>query len=544
MTTAGAALWAAAAPVGAQQVLDRVDPSAQSNERAADGPPATPAPAPVVVESSTPLPPASTASITVGAITFSGLSRLTPADFAGVIEPYLGRVATPQDLQVLTGAVAARARARGYVFATAAIAPQRLTSGVLLITVEEGRIDAIRLQGDHEPAVLTALQPLVTGLPVTLAEVERRLLIAGDVDGVRISGSRFVREGGRGILVVTVARTRLTGRVALRNDGTAPLGPVQASVSLSAAGLLAVDDILSLTWIGTPFDPEELNYGRVRYAKRVSEAGTEVAVSGSISASRPGAYVAPFRIRGESWFAGVSLMHPLARRRASSLWLDVELDVRDLAQDRAGTPVRRDRLAVARLGAHGFAKLANGRVRGGLSVARGLDLFGATEAGDPLASRNDADGTFTTFDGWADWTRPLGAGFSVRAAMEAQVATEPLLVSEEVGLGGSAFLRAYDWSERSGDHGAMGSLEVRLDLKRPLGVARNAQLYTFFDAGHVSDLRSGRGGGSLASTGGGMRTDIVTGLSAAFEMAIPLTGPRYETGDRAPRVTFGLAKSF
>ena len=543
-TTAGIAALCAAAPASAQQVLDRVDPGIRAKERAVDRSSEVPPPPELEVRTSTPAPAIPEGTVTVGAVVFAGLTRLTPADFADVIGPWLGRTTSPTELATLTGNVAARARARGFVFATAAIKRQRLAHGVLTITVDEGRIDAIRLQGDDEPAVLAALRPLVNDAPVTLAEVERRLLIAGDLDGVRVSAARLVREDGQGVLVVTVARTRLSGRVAIRNDGTAPLGPVKATLGVTYAGVLAADDALSLTYVGTPLDPGELHYGRVRYAKRVNPDGTEVALTGSLSASRPGAYLAPFRIRGESWFAGLSILHPLERRRASSLWLDLQLDVRDLDQNRAGDPVRRDRLAVARIGLHGFKRIAGGRLRGGVNLSRGLGLFDATQAGDPLASRDDADGTFTKLDGWADWTRSLGDRFSLRLAIEGQLTAEPLLVSEEIGLGGSSFLRAYDWSERSGDEGAMGSLEFRYDIDRPFGVVRNAQLYTFVDGGTVGNLRGGFGGGSLASAGGGLRTDILKGLGASVQVAVPLTGDRYETGTSDPRVSLGLAKSF
>ncbi|MDB5695062.1 MAG: hypothetical protein JWN21_605 [Sphingomonas bacterium] len=538
---AGTSLLSVAAP--AQQVLDRVDPTANARDRPTEVPRAV---APLValeVEANTP-PPAAEGGVMIGAVTFTGLARLSAADFAATIAPWLGTVATPSDLTRLTGAIAARARAGGYVFATASIAPQRLASGLLTITVDEGRIDAIRIDGVDQPAVRAALQPLITGGPVTLAEVERRILVAGDIDGVRVSGGRFVRERGQGVLVVTVARTGLSGRFAVRNDGTAPIGPIQATLAVSATGVLTTDDIFSLTLVGTPLESEELHYGRLRYARRINRNGTEVAVSGSLGATRPGGYLAPFRITGESWFAGLSLLHPLHRRRASSLWLDVALEVRDLDQDGAGRPARRDRLTVARLGLHGFKRAIGGRLRGGISVARGLDVFDATGAGDALASRRDADGTFTTFSGWADWTRDVARRLSLRVAIEGQFAADPLLVSEEIGLGGGSFLRAYDWSERSGDQGAMGSLELRYDISKPTTVFRDAQLYTFVDGGRVSNLRGGFGGGALASAGGGMRADVVKGLSASFEVAAPLTGARYDTGNSDPRIRVGVVKSF
>lgn len=195
---------------------------------------------------------------------------------------------------------------------------------------------------------------------------------------------------------------------------------------------------------------------------------------------------------------------------------------------------RRDQLAVGRVTLHGYRNLASGRLRTSVTLSRGLGILGATESGDPLASRRDADGTFTTVNAWADWTSNLGGNFSLRLAAQGQLASQPLLISEEAGLGGTNFLRGYDWGERTGDEGAMGMAELRYSLKKPFDLLKQAQLYVFVDGGTVSNHEVGFGGGSLSSAGGGMRLDITSRLGLTFEVAVPLTGPRYDTGDLMP----------
>lgn len=545
VTTAVAVLvsLAGASAGQAQRVLDRADPTAHVSERVEA--PSTPRQAPVPIEAP---PPGSTVaaqtSVMVGAMSIVGLQTLSPADFADLIEGCAGKLQSPDDLAALTGRIAGRARQRGFPFATASIEPQRMTAGVLVITVDEGRIDEIRLDGPDQPAVRAALQPLVGRGPVTLPELERRLLIAGDVDGVHVRSSKYVRERGRGVLVVRLTTERFSGRVALSNDGSKPLGPEQVFLQVDANALLFADDSLTFTYQGTPAQPRELEYGRARYAKRVSRSGTEVAVSGSLSASHPGAYFAPYDITGRSWFGGISVLQPLVRSRAASWWVTGEVALRGTSQDREGVRVRRDRLAVARVALNGYGQVIGGRLRVNATVSQGLDMLGATRAGDPLASRRDADGTFTSVELWADWTRGLGGAFSVRLAADGQIAAQPLLVSEEAGLGGGAFLRGYDWSERSGDQGIMGAVELRYDLDHPFGLIRKAQLYAFLDGGTVGNLKGGYGGGSLASAGAGARADLTRSLGATVEVAVPLTGIRYDTGTSDPRLNLRIAQSF
>lgn len=526
-----------------QNVLDRAQPPAAREERVPTE--ASKPREPVRVDVEAPAAVArSSRAVLVGAIVLKGLQSLTPTDFADILARQVGRTLSPSELSGLTTAIAERARSRGLVFASAWIGAQQLENGVLTVDVDEGRIDELRFEGPEQPAVRAALAPLIDGNPVRVGELERRLLTAGDIDGVRIRSSRFVRERGRGILLVKVASDPVSGRVTLTNEGTRPIGPEQMTLEVDFNALLASDDSLTLTWSGTAFEPGELQFGRVRYEKRISRSGTELAMTATGSVADPGAYLNPIGIRSRSWYVGATLLQPLWRRRSASLWFEGELGIRNLLQWRSGRQVRDDRVVAARGTLYGYTDFAGGRLRVSTTLSQGLSILGATEAGDPLASRSDADGSFTSLSAWADWSRDLGGDLSVRLAMLSQLSSQPLLIAEEVGLGGTGFLRGYDWSERSGDQGMMGMAELRYLIDRPLGLARRAQLYAFVDGGKVNNHEGGFGGGALASAGGGIRTDLTRTFGANLEVAVPLSGPRYDTNDETPKINFKLLKSF
>ena len=535
-----------AAPAAAQDALDRVEPALRSQDRARDQvTPAPPASVPVEIEDAgTGDTSGSGPVVTVGAIVLVGLDALTPADFADVLVTRVGRSLTPADLRALATAIAHRAQEKGYALAAAWIEPQRLASGVLSIRVDEGRIDELRFDGGADAAVRDALAPLINGKPVRMGDIEGRMLIAGDIDGANIRSSRFFRENGKGVLLVRVSREHITARASVSNEGTRPLGPVQARIDVDINGVLFSDDSFSLTYSATPTEMNELGFGRVRYAKRVSVSGTEVAITGTASRARPGAYLRSLDLESTSWAAGVSILQPLLRRRNANLWFEGELGVRTLDQRRAGLLRRHDRTATVRATLYGNLAAGGGRLRFSTTLSQGLDLLDATASGDPLASRVDADGTFTSLNAWTDWTVPLARQLSLRLAVQSQLASQPLLVTEEFGMGGTAFLRGYDWSERSGDQGVVGLAELRYMFDRPFGLAQRAQLYAFVDGGKVTNLENGFGGGTLASAGGGIRTDLSNRLGANLEIAAPLTGPRYDTGDESPKINFRLVRAF
>lgn len=529
-------------PAAAQTTLDRVAPPARAPDPAAE-PPAPIEPPIIGVEPPAASAPATSGAVMVGAISLTGLTALNPDQFSDILADYVGRPQSESDLATLIDRIAARARDRGYPFAIARVAPQRLTAGVLVVAVDEGRIDRIDVEGGDNAAVRAAFAPLANGRPVTLNALERRLLIAGDIDGVTVRRAKFVRDGDRGVLVVSISLDKVAARVAAGTDGTRPIGPVQIDARATITQIFFADDSVTLNY-STAAQPRELQYGRFRYQKRITADGTEVSLSSTYSLVRPGSYLSSYDIVGRSWSQSLGVLQPLYRRRHESLWLTGSIEIGKLTQRRGGTQVRRDRTSIARLGFNGYSDIWGGRLRASATLSQGLDIFDATRRGDALASRLDADGTFTAANIWVEWKRPLGSGFSVRLAGDTQVASQPLLVGEEVSLGGGSFLRGYDWSERSGDQGAMGSAELRFDIKRPLGIADRAQLYAFGDGGVTRNLANGFGGGSLASAGGGLRVDFSRSIGATAEIAVPLSGPRYDTRNRQPRINVGISTAF
>ena len=480
----------------------------------------------------------------VGAIVVEGLVALSPQDFADIVQDYSARTLGAGEMSALSDRIAARARERGFIFANAVISPQSLSSGVLRVSLDEGVIDEIRIEGDADPAILSQLEPLRDGRPVTLARLERHILLADDISGIRLRSPRYEREGERGVLIVEARRDRFSGRAELANDGSQPIGPLRARIDFDANGLISPFDEIDFTYSTVPTEPGELQYRAGRYSVVVSPQGTEVSFGASYSATRPGAYLADRDIFGKSARVSGRLRHPLRRSRGFSIWVDGELEFRDLRQDRFGALARHDRIPVARLGFYSRALMLDGAIRGGLTLSQGLDILDATQQGDPLASREDASPDFTVLSGWFAWERALASSLELALAGRGQLSSTPLLITEDIGLGGNSFLRGYDFSERSGDNGIMGSAELRYDWRNPLGMLRRAELYAFADGGVVGNLEDGRGSGSLASSGGGIRTDLTRNLDLDLELAFPLTGPRYDTDDKSPRFNVAVTQSF
>jgi hemolysin activation/secretion protein len=532
------------AAVAAQSQADRADPSVMRQEIREERPAPTVNRQPVHVQTQ---PVAATAApvgaVLVGAVHVEGAVALPAAAFGPAIEPFLGRQLNTSELRQLADAVANVARQAGYGLATAEVPQQVIEHGILRVLVDEGRIDAVEPTGNGAEAIRPLLRKLVNGRPVRTADLERQLLLAGDVAGVTTDGARIDRVDGRNVLRLRARRDAIAVRASLDNWGSSPIGPLRARLDVDVNGALFADDQLSIGGLITAAQPREFQFIRAAWSVPVGNDGTQVSVSGYYGHSRPGASLKSRDLAGDTVGASLALSHPLLRTRTASLWARGELWTLDSDLDEQGARIRRDRMRSVTAGLDGVSRLGKGWLRADLSVVQGFSGLGATRRGDPLASRSDAGGAYTKFAFSAQYATALGGRFSVSLATEGQLASRPLLSAEEMGLGGRSFLRGYDYWEVAGDDGASASAELRYDLGAIVPQVRRAQLYTYADAGTVHNLDGGIGGGSLASAGGGIRLTLKNNMDASLELGVPLKDSPFTIHPK-PRLSFTLTVPF
>ena len=482
------------------------------------------------------------ASVQVGAVQITGLSQLLQGDFSDIAEGYAGRTLDQTGLKDLARAVADRARDRGYIFASAAIPAQDMEIGIVRVKLDEGIIDEVRLQGSENSRVRYLLLGLA-GSAVRKEDIERWLLLADDIPGITVERTRFLRENGRGILVVDVSTDAARGTVRLDNSGPNAFGPVRARLEVELNGLIDADDQLVTFTQVTPFQPRELTFVSGRYTNIVSKGGLQIGISGGAGRTRDRDTTSARVSKGRSRYAAASLTTPVLRSNDASLWVSTEFGYLDVDQNFSGGFRRNDEIVTATLSSWSNIKTGRGQLQAGVSITQGLGILGATGSNDPSASRIDGSGRFTKGNFWANWNGKLGSGYALRIAANGQVSSRPLLSSQEIGFGGPNYGRGYDFSERFGDQGIMGLAELRRGFENPANFFDWAQLYGFIDGGYIDNLGDGFGGGTLVSGGGGLRTGL-KGVELGIEIAQPINAARFEAGDRSPKVNFSIGYSF
>jgi hemolysin activation/secretion protein len=343
------------------------------------------------------------------------------------------------------------------------------------------------------------------------------------------------------VLRIRAGLDRLRGEAEFDNWGTGPVGPLRAHLTVEINQLLG-DDRLTVGGVATPVDPGEFGLVRVSY-DHIATPGTRIGLGGYYADSAPGADLEDRDLDGRSAMIWIETGQALVRRRDFSLWSEVRFSLRDSEQKRDDALRRDDRISAVSASLFANAKVGEGRARARLRIVQGLDLFDATQEGEPFASRTDGSAIFTKLESWAQLRLPLPGRLSLELEAEGQLASRPLLSSEEMGLGGRRFLRGYDYREVAGDSGVAASAELRYDLGLGRRKKVRAQLYGFADAGLVDNLRNDEGDGNLASAGGGVRVDLRRAVSLTAEVGVPLRrGP--QSGSRDPRVSITARARF
>ena len=475
----------------------------------------------------------------VGAVNIEGAREIPRSAFASIIERFIGHEAAPRDLQAMARAIADVARERGYIFASAMVPEQVVDAGTVTVMLDAGAIDHVRIKGSGNGKLKRLLAQIV-GPAVRRDTFERQLLLAGDIPGIVVVSTRYVRSANGGTLNIDVREDKVSGSVGLDNHGSQDIGPARARLRLDLTGLLNDDDQLVTQLVVTPLQPKELAFGSLRYTIGIGAAGTQVGVAAAAGKTKPGGSRIAGRLTGDSLYGAIFINHPVLRSAKANLWVNAELAHLSVHQKFAGVLAQQDEITTLTLSLMANTKFAGSRLWGGFSAVQGL---GETRAGNPMSSRIDGSSQFTKAVAWVTWTGNLTKQLSLRVAGNGQIASRPLLAAQEIGLGGPGFGRGYDFSERFGDNGVLGLVELRQQFNGLMPGVDWVQVYQFADGGYVENIAGGFGDGTRLSAGAGFRAGIgKTNIGA--ELAFPLNARRFDDNSRAPRINLTVGHDF
>lgn len=472
--------------------------------------------------------PGATASsgliILISQVSLTGNTVFKIEDFEELTRDLVGRSVDANQLLVLAEGIETRYRDAGYILTRAFLPAQAVGDGRFTIQVVEGYISKAEVEGGGEARqaiVRSLIAPLVEKRPAYLPDLERALLLAGDVPGVTATGVlRPGEESGSSELLVQLAEKAMDAFVSLNNRGSRFTGPGTVVGDVTFYDSFGLGELISANVASTPQFRETRSVG-LRWTQPTPWDGMTLSVEANYSNGRPGFTLREVEARTESYRYGVRASFPVVRARRENLTLDVAVATQKSSVNLLGQTFSRDDYRMLELRAtwidQGFL---DGSTITTLGATQGLNLLGATQTGAATIGRQGANPGFTKFIGGVRRVQPLTDEFSLSVDLIAQYGFSTLFSAEQITFGGSRVGRGYEPAEYSGDAGVGIATELRWTASTGDDNIPFIQPYGFFDVGRVwNHPRSLGAPRSVTSAGGGTRFYLADGLTLQIEYA-------------------------
>ena len=482
------------------------------------------------------------------AVSISGARTFSRDALAETYRGHIGRVVSQADLADIAKNISDLYRNAGFHLTRALIPPQDINGGRIRIKVVEGSITEVVVKGDGAQAfgIAALLDPVSADRPARLATLERQLLLASDIPGIRVADTDLSEIGtasGKFRLTVYVETWRVYSTLGLDNRGTPAVGPLQGYLASAVNSLFKPGDTLAVNLSSVPDATRENGYSRIMYDMPIGLNGARVGASISYGEIWPGDETRQTKTHTDTLTFALRASAVAWRTRKSSLWLTLGASYSDVTQENLSGTLYKDHVrAVSLTGDYQLKDRFEGFNYLTVTVTHGADIMGASSQGEELLSRDDGSADFWKLNYWFTRYQKLSDAWSLSFSAVGQVASTALLSSEEFYLGGVLFGRGYNSGELSGDSGMAASLELRFDQETKLPYLKGYQLYGFVDGGRVWDF--GDTAKSLMSSGGGVRFFLPELLQLGVEAAVPVSYRAPTNLDRNPRLFFSISKSF
>jgi hemolysin activation/secretion protein len=532
----------AIAIVSTAAIAQVIPPSAQpgrERERFTQppAPQAQPGGPPVSLPSTVAPPGAEKIKLVIRSVRVVGSTVYSAAQLEPLYADLLGSETTLATVYEIARRITAKYGADGYVLSRAIVPPQQLNpKGVnVRIQVIEGWVDKVewpKKLSRYRDFFSDYAAKIIAERPVNIRTIERYLLLANDLPGLKFSTSLrpSTTQTGASTLVVEVTEKPIDANARVDNRGTPSRGPYQFLTSATLNNILGQHEALTVSYAGvSPL--KQLQYISGYYKQVLTSEGLTAFVDGSYSWGKPGTQeleALEFSTRSTILEAGA--FYPVVRSRERNLTLTGLVFMSDNYSDVLGAPFNVDRLRGFRGKADAdIADSLQGINQFNLTVSQGIEGLGSTDNGNPLASRAAGRVDFNKIEGTIGRTQPLPGRFSAYASLYGQYAFTPLLSSEQCGYGGRFFGRAFDPSQMLGDSCWEALGELRYDLPPAVPQITQAQLYAFTDYGRLYTREPAVGTDASthgASAGAGLRLSVLKNFNTDLQVAKAIEGPR------------------
>jgi len=487
-------------------------------------------------------------SLLVKGFSFSGNTVISRTELEGLTQPYVGQTLTLPDLEQVTAKVTEHYRGKGYTLATAYIPQQQIPFGVVMIAILEGRIGEISVTGNQHYStefIRGSFAQAMEDNVIRNVSLERALLLLNEYPSLKVSAvlEPGATTGSTNVHVKAEDKLPLHATLDFNNYGFNTISRYRVGAGVEVGNVLFDGATLNLNGI-MGNHPDQLLFGTGAYSVPIGVHGTKLVFSGSGGMFNVGAELAALGIEGRIQTFDASVNHPFIKTRFQSLLGDFGLAAKNNQLFTLNTKTGDDHIRVLKLGFNYDRLDLSGRTYLSLYGFQGLgEALGGMANNDPQATRLGADDRFTKATFNAGRIQSLGHDVLLLLRSSGQGTTRPLVVIEQMLLGGPDSVRGYQLGERFVDEGFTVSAETRIPFfpsSMPTAL-KQTQVGAFIDygQGRLKNPQPGEiASTSLTGAGVGLQSELpYYSTKLRFDVGFPL-GPKpiggTIAGDRSP----------
>lgn len=434
---------------------------------------------------------AESVKIIVRSLRVTGAKAYAEADLLALTGFQPGSELSLSELRAMAAKIADHYHRNGYFVAQAYLPAQDIQDGAVTIAVLEGQYGKVTLNNQSKVSDALAgslLGGLNGGDPVVSAPLESRLLLLSDLPGVTVKSTLTpgVAAGTSDLIVDLTPGQRVTGSIDADNAGNRYTGANRIGATINLNEPTGHGDVATLRLLTSG---SGLNYARASYQLQFGKATAGVAYSHLDY--ELGKEFESLQANGTAKVASLYGRYPLIRSRNSNLYAGLNFDGKTFQDKVDSTGTVADKKARV-LAASLYGDQHDNVGGGGLSTYSFTWTAGKLDLQTPAVRAIDAttaqsNGRYNKLGFSAMRLQNVTESISLSAAVNGQIASKNLDVSEKMELGGMYGVRAYPQGETYADQGYVLTLEARLQVPQfSERMAGQLQLIGFVDAGSVT----------------------------------------------------------
>ena len=432
--------------------------------------------------------------VRVEAFQFAGNTVFSDTELAEVVAPWTGREISSAELQAARQALTAHYVEHGYVTSGALLPDQKVETGVVDIRIVEGRLSDVEVVdiGWFRPSYFRTRLMLESSRPLQIERLERRLQLFQQDVRIRRIQARLVPGEARGeavLRLVVEEELPFQAGTEFANDKPASVGELTGRFRVGFRNVTGFgDQLLANIAITEGVKPD----ADVRY--RVPFTPWDTSFEARFRLTDSGVVESPFDVADiENLTTTVALgfFQPVYRTPEDEVrvgligaWRRSESEIDGFGFGFPGTGASADgisKISVLRIGGDWIRRTRSQVLALRTLVNVGLPVLGATENPSGIP-----DSRFVSWLTQFQWAQRFPELFDIEAVLRAdlQLANDPLMTLEQIGVGGMRSVRGYRENQIVRDQAVIGSLELRYPVWRSAGGRHLVQFGPFVDVGH------------------------------------------------------------